>query len=306
MTSTGAGLFVGDISWDTTLVVDHMPAPDEKVVAEAFVEDCGGVVANSAAACALTGMKTQLIVGVPSDWATGRFAARLEDRGVDVRRTIVEGPLSRAVIVVAGDGEKRLILAPGATMYPPASVVDQLDVARAAWVHTALYDLMAARILVERCRASGVRWSIDLEPATLPSDLASLSAHLDGCQTVFVNDRAASQLGPDPVECLLGYGVVEVVETLGPRGARITTTDRRTQVSAGRSLGPVVDTTGAGDALAGQYVAGRIDGRSPADALRRAVFVASASCTRLGGQASYLSRSEVEDLMNCHSARSDL
>lgn len=300
MTSASA-LFVGDISWDTTALVDHLPGPDEKVLTDAFVEDCGGVVANAAAACALTGIRTQLVVALSSDWAGGQAAARLTARGVDVRPHVVEGPSCRAVITLNGDGEKRLILSPGASMYPPLWAVRKLDVRRASWVHTALYDLPAASELIGRCRDSGVRWSIDLEPATLPNDLADLAACLDGCQTVFLNHRAAARLSPDPVEKLLARGVVEVVETLGRDGARITESDLSTYVSGPHHLGVIVDTTGAGDALAGQYIAGRIQGESPTDALHRAVQVASASCTKLGGQGSYLTRSQIEAFANSHS-----
>lgn len=44
----------------------------------------------------------------------------------------------------------------------------------------------------------------------------------------------------------------------------------------------VVDTTGAGDCLAGAYLAGRLEGQSPLDALQGALTVASLSCRTLG------------------------
>jgi ribokinase len=49
----------------------------------------------------------------------------------------------------------------------------------------------------------------------------------------------------------------------------------------------VVDTTGAGDCLAGWFVAGRLRGAIPRAALETAVVAATMSCSQLGAQTSY-------------------
>ena len=53
-------MFVGAISVDLTMTVDHVPAPDEKVHAESS----GGVVANAAVACARAGGRVRLVFQV--------------------------------------------------------------------------------------------------------------------------------------------------------------------------------------------------------------------------------------------------
>jgi ribokinase len=286
-------LFVGDIGWDTTVVVDRLPDPDEKVHTDRFIEDVGGVVTNAAVACALAGVPTRLACPLPDDLAARAAAAALAARGVTLLPERTDGPTCRVVVLLDPSGEKRLVLAPGASMYPsPAGVAAlSLDV---EWVHTALYDARAGADLIARCAAAGVPCSVDLEPATLPADLDALEDLLRGCRTVFLNARASAVVGPDRLHVL---GIPEVVETLGPAGARLTTSAGVVDVLA-PSLGrPVLDTTGAGDALAGWYVAERVRGASPHDALRTAVAAASVSVGAIGAAASYPTRHELLALL---------
>lgn len=280
-------LFVGDVSWDTTTLVAHVPAPDEKVIAEDLVEGVGGVVANAAAAAALAGTAVSFACALTADDTGARVREALEAMGIDVVAAGSDGPMCRALVLLDRHGEKRLVLSPGATMYPAEATVTALDLDRVAWVHTAAYDPAATALLTRRCRRAGVPWSIDLEPATMPSGVGDLADALQGAQTVFVNGRAVATLGPDPVGRLLDSGAHEVVLTQGPDGATWTDGSIWLHAAAPTLAAAVRDTTGAGDALAGWFVSARVDGSSPGTALARAVLAASVSCTRLGASPSY-------------------
>jgi ribokinase len=279
-------LFVGDVSWDTTVVVDRLPEPDEKVHTDRFTEDAGGVVTNAAVACTLAGVPARLACPLPDDLPGRSAAAALRERGVAVEGEPVDGPTCRVVVLLDPTGEKRLVLAPGTSMYPSRAAVAALSL-DAAWVHTALYDLEAGADLLARCAVAGVPCSVDLEPATIPADPTALEPVLASCRTVFVNTRAATLLAPTTLAAL---GVPEVVETLGAIGARLTTPDGTLDVPAPTPTRPVRDTTGAGDALAGWYVAERGRGAAPSDALRAAVAAASFSVGAVGASASYPTR----------------
>lgn len=296
MTATIA-LFVGDVSLDTTVLVDHAPDPDEKVVASGMVEDCGGVVANAAVACHLAGQRSEFLGATGDDMAAGICRTRLAGRGVAVRDIPVTGPVTRALITLDTDGEKRLVLAGGVSMYPPTAACEAVDLDGVAWVHTALYDIEAAVVLTARCRQAGVPWSIDLEPATLDGGLDPIASCLRGAETVFVNSRAAALLGNSPDEVLFDAGVHSVVLTGGPDGARWHGAGGRATVPTPRLDRPIVDTTGAGDCLAGSFVARRLQGEEPAAALTYAVLAASLSVTGLGAQGSYPDRTTVQTLM---------
>ena len=286
-------LLAGDIGMDTTLAVGHVPDADEKVIADAATDHVGGVVANAARAAVLAGARSRLLCAVGADTAGREAVAQLRAAGVDVAATTVAGATCRAVILVDVDGEKRLILVPGASMYPPPAAIRSADAAHAGWVHTAAYDPVGAAELAGACREAGVPWSVDLEPATIPADRGLLGPVLSGAAAVFCNRRAAAVLGAGAVEWLLGLGVRNVVLTLGASGARAVGAFGVLDVPPPPAMPPVIDTTGAGDCLAGWF-AGRMDaGDRLPDALAEAVTAASLSCGRPGAQPSYPDRAQV-------------
>jgi ribokinase len=297
VTPPGTALFAGDVSLDTTVVIDHVPDPDEKVHSSALVEDVGGVVTNAAIACRLAGVPATLVATLGDDLAGQICRARLHEHGIDPNVATRQGITSRALIMLDAHGEKRLVLAAGVSLAPDERTCLDVDLVTTSWLHTAAYDRAATIALVDRCRAAAIPWSLDLEPATLGDGLAPLRRCLDGAAAVFVNARAAALLGPDPAGTLLAAGVRQVICTLGADGARLHTTAEEVLVAAPTTAEPVVDTTGAGDCLAGTYIAELCSGRVPADALRRAVTAASMSCRRLGGPASYPRRDDVQNAL---------
>jgi ribokinase len=286
-------LFAGDIGMDTSVVVSHVPDADEKVVARAVTDHVGGVVANAACAAARSGARPRMVCGIGADPIGREAVAGLGAAGVRVAAVTVPGATYRSLILIDGGGEKRLVIVPGASLYPPVEAVRATPLEDVTWVHTAAYDLAAATVLAERCRAAGVPWSVDLEPATIPADPAGIVPVVEGAAAVFCNARAAARLGGDAARRLLALGAGAVVLTRGPLGVRRVDRDGATDIRPVDGLPGPVDTTGAGDCLAGWF-AGRIDaGDDAATALAEAVTAASLSCSRPGAQLSYPTRAEV-------------
>lgn len=95
--------------------------------------------------------------------------------------------------------------------------------------------------------------------------------------------RAACQ--PRPGETILGEGFA-----LGPEGAHhVPAVD----------AGPVVETTGAGDAFTGAFAAALAEGRTPPEAVRFGCAAAAISVTRPGTAASMPARAEIDALLAC-------
>lgn len=289
--TTPTVLVAGDTSWDVTARVEHVPGPDEKIFTSQLAEDVGGVATNAAVAAALAGADVRLATAVGDDRAGADCLRRLADREVSVDAQVL-GVTTRVFVVLDRDGEKRLILAPGSRMYPTNSYCEDVDLAGVSWLHTAAYDRAAATVLVDRCRRTEIPWSLDLEPATLVDGVSALTPVLDGASVVFCNERAAHVLGEHPVNALRALGVRTVLLTEGQRGAELATGAGTEHVPA-PPLPEVVDTTGAGDCLAGSFVAHVAGGVPYGDALAFAVTAASLSCTALGGQSAYPSSAAV-------------
>jgi len=286
------GLFAGDISVDMTMTIDHVPAPDEKVHVADASESPGGVVANAAVACARAGGAARLLVQTGDDGAGRTATDGVRRAGVEVAAETADGGTCRVVILVEPHGEKRLLLYPGVSMYPSRQQIAREPLDRVAWVHTAAYDASAAADLALRCRESGIPWSLDLEPATLPEVIDEMASVIAGADVVFCNLRAAARLGGGPEERLLAMGARAVILTLGREGAVLVERDGNRIAVTPPSL-PIRDTTGAGDCLAGWFVAERLRGVPAPAALQAAVVAATLSCGRVGAQSSFPTRDEV-------------
>lgn len=291
--SSGNVVFVGDIGWDTTVFVERMPEPDEKLFTRCLVESAGGVAANAAVACARTGMAAQAWVACGDDAVGDAACAQLASEGVAVTCDRRPGPTCRCVILLEPGGEKRLLLSPGVSMYPSAEMLAETSLEGIAWVHTAPYDVVAAETLVARCRKRGIPWSLDLEPATFAQDIGVLAGCLDGAAVVFCNARAAAVLGPDAAGALARLGARTVVFSRGAAGAVWCGGDRWFTAGLPPGLPSAIDTTGAGDCLAGWLVAESVRGVDPTEALRTAVAAASLSCSAAGAQPSFPTREAV-------------
>jgi ribokinase len=294
--SLPTALFVGDVSWDLTLQIDHVPAPDEKVHSDRATEAPGGVIGNAAVAAALAGASVKTVIGCGDDPVGRDIVASMSRRGIEVEAKTREGLTCRCVILVEPHGEKRLVLHPGVSMYPSVDQLKGVSLENIGWVHTAIYDRVAAAILIERCRGNRIPWSIDLEPATFGECIDGLAPLLAGAAVIFCNIRAAERLGPDPVGRLQGLGATAILLTQGASGA--TWAAGRIRHSVPTPLLPIVDTTGAGDCLAGWFISETLRGAEASTALSAAVAAATLSCGTTGAQASFPDRAKVDAVLS--------
>ena len=145
-----------------------------------------------------------------------------------------------------------------------------------------------------RQRGIAVSLAVNHRPA-LGGDVAALAAEARAADIVFVSlEEAGPVLGverPGDVVSALRGGPREVVVTTGPAGALVGAEGAVSTVAAPRV--DVVDAAGAGDALAGVYLASRLQGMAPVRALERAVRAASLSCRAFGCALSYPDASDL-------------
>jgi ribokinase len=287
-------LFAGDVSIDLTLTCARMPAPDEKVNVDTAVEAPGGVAANAAVACALAGTASGLLVSTGDDGLGDRLVGQIRARGVEVFASVNQGPTCRVVIILEPHGEKRLLLHPGVSMFPSGGQLAQVSLENIGWFHSAIYNISDAKIMIDRCREQQIPWSFDLEPSTFPSGIDTLAELIDGAAVLFCNARAIETIGTGAVARLLSMGAASVVETRGAVGVRLHTKGGFRDVAA-PAAALVVDTTGAGDCLAGWFISERLRGIEPEEALRTATAAATLSCQGLGAQSSYPTRADLTD-----------
>jgi len=126
------------------------------------------------------------------------------------------------------------------------------------------------------------------------------------CDYVTPNENEASLLSGVPVKTVddarkagdvfLKKGVGAALITLGEAGALLHTASMSTLIPAFKA-GPVVETTGAGDAFNGGFATAISRGASPTEAVRFGCAVAGISVTRKGTAPSMPRLAEVEALL---------
>ncbi len=306
----GAVVVVGSVNADLIVQVEHRPGAGETVLGGDLAVRPGGKGANQAVAAARLGAGVTFVGCVGSDAYAGLLVESLVEAGVDVRELRrVPGPSGTALITVTPDGDNSIVVSPGANARMEPARLDELGDTFAA-ARIAVLQCELPLPVVERAAMlageHGVRLQLNLAPpAPLPAAVLALADPL------VVNEHEAAALlnrsaggppgrtgsagsaGPDDLADLLALGPRSVVLTLGRHGAVAGWPEGRARVEAPRVS--AVDTTGAGDALAGALACRLALGDVLTDAVGYAVRVGSTAVMRRGAQPSFPHPEEVLD-----------
>jgi sugar/nucleoside kinase (ribokinase family) len=284
---TGRVAAIGDLLLDVSCRVLG-PVNEDTDTPSANRLEAGGQAANVAAWAAAGGVASRLIVRRSTDPA-GRLAAqRLVERGVEVVGPSGPEPAGIVVVLVTPDGARTMLTDRGAATLLAANDVPPSLLDGVAWLHVAGYSLLAepmlgaARAAATAVRARGGRVSTDLAST---SGIAAIGVRpfLDHVRAIAPDILFATRdeldLTGGPAGALgAGLGTL-VVEKRGPAGAAL-----HGAAVAERSAHPTeaIDTTGAGDALAGGMLAALVQGASVVAALDAGLAAAAACVGRRG------------------------
>jgi ribokinase len=289
----GVVVVVGSINEDVVLHVPRQPRPGETLSALSVTRSPGGKGANQAAAAARQGAPVQILGRVGGDPAGGRMVEALGRCGVDTRLVEADAsaPTGSAYILLTPDGESTIVLEGGANqqLSPDHVRLHALEMEQCA-VLLVQMEVPTDTVVtaLDLARKAGVRRVLNLSP---PLDLPE--AALAGLDPLVINQHeAAVLLHRDAVGIdgaaraateLLLRGPASVVLTLGPAGCAVATPEGSRRLGA-PPVAKVVDTTGAGDALAGTLAATLAGGSSLLDAVHLGQEAAALAVGRMGAR----------------------
>ena len=277
-------LTVGEAFQDLIFVgLPHMPRSGEELRTARFVSTIGGGAVITATAAARLGVRTALASALSPEAA--RTLRRDRVRVVDLRR---RGEAHAVTVSLSTARDRSFVTFNGVNdrLEPrlPAAIARH----RARHVHFAFAPRNCARWtrLVERLRAQGATSSWDFGWNPPLRGRAGFAALIGSADFIFVNEAEAAlysrSRGSDQGLEFWRRSARNTVMKLGPRGSRwITGRSIEMRVAAPRVR--VVDTTGAGDAFNGGFLAAWLGGRPPRDCLRLGNFVGAPSTTVPGG-----------------------
>ncbi|WP_147917140.1 carbohydrate kinase family protein [Ruania zhangjianzhongii] len=281
---------VGDASIDHYVQVPHLATSDNKAIGRYLGAFGGGMSANLAAAAATQGARTRLVTKVGTDREGPSELQALSDLGVDVTYSVQDATHRTWMCFVQLDstGEKALIGADTGIKIPQRDEIDPSALHGARIVAPLADDLDWAARIAQSAVDGGAQVAIDLEPDAFGPDDPQLHQLLSLTEYVFLNTASAQKFHPHSharaAAALHELGPGTVVVGRGEQGAYCSLADGSTVTAHAPAGVPVVDTTGAGDALAGSFLAGVLQGRSPEACLRTAVANATACITRVGSR----------------------
>ncbi len=297
------GVFVAD----TTYRADRLPKMGETVLGRSFVLGPGGKGSNQAVACALAGGNAHFITKLGVDPFADLAFRAWERAGVVPQVTQHEDGYTGAACIYVGEssGENAIIVCPGvARTITPEYIDGRAGLIGSAEVFmTQLEQPMdAAARALEIARAGGATTILNPAPAV---DLADGMLAL--CDFVTPNETEAEGIIGLPVstveeareaaELLLALGVSAAIITLGEKGALYHDATQSVHVPA-VDAGPVLETTGAGDAFNGAFASALARGVDPVEAVRFGCAAAAISVTRLGTAPAMPAREEIEKLLS--------
>ncbi|MCH8181975.1 MAG: ribokinase [Proteobacteria bacterium] len=296
------GVFVAD----TAYRADRPPRMGETILGNSFALGPGGKGSNQSVAAARLGADVSFLSKLGRDPFADMAFKTWADAGVKpVVTRSDEGYTGAAYIFVEeATGDNAIIVCPGVAATIAASDMEaEADLIRSASVFMTQLEqpLDAAVRALEIARAAGVRTILNPAPAAgLPDGMLALCDYLtpnesetEGLTGVEVGSVEDARRAAD---VFLSKGVGAAVITLGARGALFHSA-RRSELVPSVNAGPVVETTGAGDAFNGGFATALARGDDPVDAVRFGCAAAGISVTRRGTTPAMPTLAEVEDLM---------
>ena len=274
---------VGSINLDFIATGAALPRAGETVTGATLARHPGGKGANQALAARRLGARVTMYGRVGADPLAGEATSLLTAGGVSLMGLTIDpdNPTGVALIAVGQSGENQIVVCPGANerftpdLLGPVeadAVIGQLEIP----VETVLKAAYGARKM----------FAMNLAPARDVPNTVFARADL-----IVVNETEAAFYG-DALKACSGL----VATTYGKDGAAL----RKDGVEIARAAPPAVkaiDTVGAGDRFVAALVVSLVEGREPAEALRRACAAGALATTKRGAQPALPTREEVDQIL---------
>lgn len=296
------GVFVAD----TAYRAQRQPRMGETILGQSFALGPGGKGSNQSVAAGMAGASVGFITKLGKDPFADMALATWKKAGVTSLATQHADDYTGAAYIFVDEntGDNAIIVCPGAAAtISRADIVSHAEVIKQCKVLITQLEqpIDAAEYALACARKAGATTILNPAPAAeLPASMVAL------CDFVTPNETEAEAITGITVnspkdavaaaEALLAKGAGGAIITLGENGCLYHDGSNSVHVPA-INAGPVVETTGAGDAFNGGFAAAIAEGRSPLEAIRFGTATAAISVTRPGTAPSMPTREKIESVL---------
>jgi ribokinase len=296
------GIYVADLVFRAP----RQPVMGETLIGTSFFMGPGGKGSNQAVAAARAGANVSFITKLGKDNFGDAALALYAKEGITAHApqdpSISTG--AAYIFLEDGTGSNAIIVVPGSagTITVADIEANAATIASAKIFMTQLEQPIPAAIrALEIAKAAGTTTIFNPAPAApLDASIYKLCDYVTPNETeatmltgIAVSDVASAKLA---AQALLSMGAGAALITLGGQGALLHSQTHSIHIPI-CSAGPVVDTSGAGDAFNGGFAAALARGETPEAAAHFGSAVAGISVTRPGTASSMPSLAEVQSLM---------
>jgi ribokinase len=289
---------IGGANTDYLVRGPRLPRAGETVTGDKFeAEDAGGKGANQAVAVARLGARVAFVGRVGADDRGRALLRRLEKEGVDVSHVAKDKrtPTGVALINVDADGEKQILVAPGANLRLSATDVQRAaTLLRNARVLVLQFEVPMKANLAAARLAHRARVPIVLDPAPAARAPKELLERVTVIRANEHEAEALTRVKPGgqkstrrAAERLFEHGIRAAIIAAGSGGnLAVWRNDDESHGELWLPKLPVkaIDATGAGDAFAAGLAVALAEGHSFANAAVFGNATAALTTTKLGAQ----------------------
>ena len=297
------GSFVADVAFR----MKEIPAWGETLMGSAFRLGPGGKGSNQAIAAARQGGRVSFISKLGRDTFGDLARSTYIQEGIDTRflyETAEHATGAAAILIDEAKGENAIVVVPGACYHlTPGEVEAARELIASSSIFLTQLELSVGAVEhgLRLAHEAGVPTILNPAPAVaLPESIYALCDYLtpNESEASTLTGMKVSNLAEAEVaaEIFLKRGVGNVILTLGAHGALVKNS-RLTRHVPAVDGGPVLETTGAGDAFNGGLAVALAEGLDIVSATRFGCAVAGISVTRHGTAPSMPSRQEVDALL---------
>ena len=284
----------GSLNIDYVYSVEHFVQPGETMASDGFETFPGGKGFNQTIALARAGAPVFHAGCIGEEGMFLKEMLEKEDVSTDFLK-VVDTPNGHAIIQVDSHGENAIILFGGANQQISSDFIDDV-LSHFGWGDVLLIqnEINMTSELIEKAKKKGLY--IVFNPAPMTDEV--LSFPLELVDLFVVNEtEAAAITGKDKLddmmyEMLNRFPEAATIFTLGPKGSVYQLGEEVYKCKA-IDVGPVVDTTAAGDTFIGYFLALQAINLSVADSLRGASKASGIAVSRKGASSSIPYANEV-------------